>query len=787
MSNPMGIVTNNPSNIKLTPTMQSANMVGVNNVQPLQNITNPKSVGQPSANGYTVGSTNPNFKPFTDYKPVQPVSNPPQAIQTQASPVASVGNAVSKGLGILGAAAAIYNLGNDIGDVTGFFANYGQYIKNAQEADRLNKLIKEREKAAQQRRAIDNGRIDNSIPPIPPPFTGGQTSGVLYTVKIKQTNLSGSSDFETEVDLEGPIGAPFDDFSVRFDGSQNRNYQYQGFPYGYGKVFVWRDSFISGFPAIREKPNSFSIISVRRKDGQPDTGGKLQTPPADDPRKNYPPEYPSASEWPYGNVPLKVGGSSPSSTPNKPSVKPFPSNPSISDGTPKTNNPPVAQGAGFSSVPSTLNPQPKQSSQASSNSGFNSIPANQTPATQIYANGMANQDYNRANLQPFPVVQQQNPTPYQSGSQVTPSQPTAARPTVQNTTPTTSPAPASNDAIGILGAIAAVAATVTGLKIGSDFLVNKSLEIKNQTSPENLRDAAQKGSCDTLNSPSCTANLKNDIKTPILDKVNENAGALSALNNLLTGSILPAVNRIWDFLNRVWQNQAVDKVMQFITMISVIHNAAMLTRGIADTLGSAIDQGLQVFGLQLKDKDGNQIGVSTIIGQSVQNLIKSIIGADNYTALNETWIQANRIYQTGINLISNVQSIIDSTTAVAELTSNRLGTWMNAARNAGLVRENAYGAQSENVTKFNAFQNKLEALEQGVSNTAAITGNIVSVQQSVNELKNNRQEFDNALKNKPQGTGLTENDAEKSAREGKKEQSIYTIGDFSVVKPPENP
>ena len=789
----MGIVTNNPSNIKLTPTMTPSNMVGTNNVQPLQNSTNPKSIGQPSANGFTMGSTNPNFKPFADYKPVEPVSNPPQAIQTQASPVASVGNAVSKGLGVLGAAAAIYNLGNDIGDVTGFFANYGQYVKNALEADRLNKLIKEREKLAKQRSAIDNARINNAVPSIPPPFTGGQIGGIVYTVRVRQTTLSDNSVFETEADLEGPIGSPFDEFSVKFDGSQNRSYQYQGFSYGEAKVFVWRDGFLTGFPAIREKPNSFSIVSVRRKDGQADTGGNLPSPPVDNPRKNYPPAYPPASEWPYGDAPVKVGGNAAkildeqtkAANANKPPNIEQKPNQSPDNLGQKTNNPPVTKSpTGFSAVPSISNPQNKQqSSSPSSNSGFGSIPANQSPATQIYANGMTNEDYNRANVQPFPVVKQQDAPLYQTGSQVKPNQPPVAEPKIQNTTPTT-PAP---DPLGILSGLAGIAGAIAALKIGSDFLVNKSLEIKNQTSPENLRDAAQKGSCDTLNSPSCTANLKNDIKTPILDKVNENAGALSALNNLLTGSILPAVNRIWDFLNRVWQNQAVDKVMQFITMITVIHNAAMVTRGIADTLGSAIDQGLQVFGLQLKDKDGNQIGVSTVIGQSVQNLIKSIIGADNYTALNETWIQANRIYQTGINLLSNVQSIIDSSTAVAELTSNRLGTWMNAARNAGLVRENAYGAQSENVTRFNAFQNKLEALEQGVSNTAAITGNVLSVQQSVNELKANRQEFENALKNKPQGTGLPENDPEKQATQQKKDQSIYTISDFSIVKPPETP
>jgi hypothetical protein len=761
-NNPMGIVTNNPSKIRLTPTMKAGNMVGVNNVQPIPNSVNPKSVGQPSANGYSVGSTNPNFRPFTEYKAVQPLSNPPQAIQVEAKPIVS-SNAIAKGFSVVGSVFAVKQLGEELGDVFGFFANYPQYVKNALESDRLKDLIKKREeqaKIAAQRNAIDNARIDRGNPTLAP------SDEVVWHIKFSVSPPNAPDGFGVfrPAEYDFPYEGLASD-SITFSDCNPR-------PALNGTCF-YKNGVKLGEGYIGN-PSILSLSSVTAVPKNPVT--------------TQPSLYNPVEEWPYGEITVKVAGS-PIGLPKKDDVKPFVQTKEPDNLGKPTSNPPIAKSrSGFAAIPSTSTPtaQPKPA-QTPSKSGLISTPATQIPATQIYANGMTNQDYNAGKLPSFPRVQQQESPLYQSGSQVRPNQPTVQSPPIQNTTPTTPTAPASNDALNILGAIAAVAATVTGLKIGSDFLVNKSLEIKNQTSPENLRDAAQKGSCDTLNSPSCTANLKNDIKQPILDKVNENAGALAALNNLLTGSILPAVNRIWDFLNRVWQNQAVDKVMQFITMITVIHNAAMLTRGIADTLGSAIDQGLQVFGLQLKDKDGNQIGVSTIIGQSVQNLIKGIIGADNYAALNETWIQANRVYQTGINLLSNIQSIVDSSTAVAELTSNRLGTWMNAARNAGLVRENAYGAQSENVTRFNAFQNKLEALEQGVSNTAAITGNILSVQQSVNELKTNRQELDNALKNKPQGTGLTENDAEKAARETKKEQSIYTIGDFSVVKPPEPP
>lgn len=321
--------------------------------------------------------------------------------------------------------------------------------------------------------------------------------------------------------------------------------------------------------------------------------------------------------------------------------------------------------------------------------------------------------------------------------------------------------------------------------------------INANTQPDAQRTNAKNGSCDALNSPSCREGLKNDIVNPLGQKIDKNAiGQDVALGKIIVEQeaqkgVLAAIalkaKDIFDLIGKLWNNTLVDKAVGYITMITAMHNAAMLSRSIGDTLASAIDNGLIAMNLGIKDKDGSTIGVNQAIGKSIQQLIRGAIGNAAYENINNTWVQANRVYQTGINLLSNVQSIIDSSTAVAELTNNRLGTLMNALRNSGTVRENAYGAQSQNVTKFNAFENKLQALEQGVSNTASITGNIVSVQQSVNELKNNRTEFDNALKNKPQGTGLTENDAEKTAREGKKEQSLYTIGDFSIVKPPETP
>jgi hypothetical protein len=334
--------------------------------------------------------------------------------------------------------------------------------------------------------------------------------------------------------------------------------------------------------------------------------------------------------------------------------------------------------------------------------------------------------------------------------------------------------------------------------------------IKANTDPVQMKQ----NTCEVLNSDPCTQKLKNDIRNPINQNIDANRamtagilgnqvtqnaaiGAIAAeqavhkgmLTSIISklGDVFIKVGDVFNLVGKAFNNSVFDRAMQYITLITVIHNATMLTQSIGSTLGTALDQGLQAFGLQarMQDKDGVVTGVNAVIGKSFENLIKAIIGQERYTQLDETWKKANRVYQASINLVSNVQSILDSTTAVAELSCNRVGILMNALRNSGMVREEAYGLQSQNVTKFNAFMNKLEALEQGTSNLAAITGNIVSTQQAVNEFKSNRQELEDALKNKDKGNGAPENTPEKEALKEKREETLFTIKDFSIVRPPE--
>lgn len=742
MTNPMGIVTNNPKAFIKSPSPVAGNMrLGVNNVAPIPNVANPKSIGSPSANGYSQIPINPKYTPYTGYEPLKAIENPTQAVQTTAKTPISLGGV----LGVAGKVFAVVALPSVVDDVSRAVADLTTIplrVGILNERVRLDKLLKERERVAQ---AIATARVDSWS-------TEGRVAGVW------NIQTAGSSHNATPFNGTGTMvisGYSDDQFSTILGPATPTP--------GYSVVYLAKNGeIISAVVVSRPRGGSGFLggsVSISPSFQQ---GGGVSQSPAPFPIATPPPP----SEWLYGSPLVTISGNAAkildkmdAAKPTMPMMKDDP-NVSPDNLQPSVPNPEIAKTpSGFA------NPS---SAPSSSNSGISSVPASQAPV----GNGL----YNKGALPDFKQITPSTTPQYDKGSQVAPNPPVSKAPELFSI-PTIDP-----NAALIMGAIATGTVTTTNL-------LN---QINQQTKPENQQANAKEGSCQAMNSPSCRKDMVDDIKNPINQNIDAKTGLLAANQlgqDVALGNILAKVTSVFERLGRLFDNSLINKAMQYVTMITVIHNAAMLSRGIAETLGSALDQGLQVFGLQAKmeDKDGAITGVNAVLGKSFENLIKGIIGADNYTALNNTWIQANRIYQTGINLISNVQSILDSTTAVAELTSNRLATWMNAARSAGLVRENAYGAQSENVTKFNAFMNKLENLEQGASNVAAIAGNVLTTQQAITEIQTNRQEFENALKDKPQGTGLPENDPAKAAAATKKEQSVWTIADFSIVKPPELP
>jgi hypothetical protein len=278
---------------------------------------------------------------------------------------------------------------------------------------------------------------------------------------------------------------------------------------------------------------------------------------------------------------------------------------------------------------------------------------------------------------------------------------------------------------------------------------------------------------------------------PILDKTTENAGALAnilgALANLATtignlfNGLLDKVTAIQSFLEKMARAARLDKVYNFLTFLTVVHNASMLTNSIGTTLMDSLSLGLATFGI--KDENESPIDIQAILSKSLENTIKGVIGAENYNTLSERWKSAVRVYQAGANIVYQVRSLWDSAKSIAELTGANVGRIGNALRRDGVVSENAYPPMTDNPMMLNSPMQKLQNLEEAASHLNSITSESYSITETVAQIKKDQDDFKKLVKESPITTGIS-NDAQKAKDDAAKAASISpNIATTDLVKP----
>ncbi|MBD2495011.1 hypothetical protein [Nostoc sp. FACHB-280] len=236
----------------------------------------------------------------------------------------------------------------------------------------------------------------------------------------------------------------------------------------------------------------------------------------------------------------------------------------------------------------------------------------------------------------------------------------------------------------------------------------------------------------------------------ILDAINTGANTaqlemLNTINNKL-GVQLP--DGLSGTFGRLWQLLQIDRVINILTLITTMHNAAMLSRSVGETLFSGIDNIAQLAGFKWKNEKGEEVGFGGLVSEWTENFFKTIFGEDNYNNAKKSWNAANRMYQATTNMFYQVQGMFDSARSIAELTANNTGKIGNALKKGGAIFENAFPNMSENTTSKTAYQKKWDNIIEGLNNAeetvsafSAITGEMVSIGENFNELKNQRDEF----------------------------------------------
>jgi methyl-accepting chemotaxis protein len=216
----------------------------------------------------------------------------------------------------------------------------------------------------------------------------------------------------------------------------------------------------------------------------------------------------------------------------------------------------------------------------------------------------------------------------------------------------------------------------------------------------------------------------------------------------------------------------VDRVINFLTFATTVHNAQQLSSNIFVTLISAMQNVINLF--EIRDSEQNLYDLSSIIGTSLTNFNKAIIGEENYNNFVKEWAKYNRTYQAAGNLFSSLLNVGDTVAQALQVVSSQTGKIGNALRAWGVVSDKAYSWMNPNPNFSNPLLTKLTSLEETASMVENVSQQPLNVKSSVEEVVEARKELDASLEQKDgskQGREFPEAKKEKEKRDGDKNES----------------
>jgi hypothetical protein len=225
----------------------------------------------------------------------------------------------------------------------------------------------------------------------------------------------------------------------------------------------------------------------------------------------------------------------------------------------------------------------------------------------------------------------------------------------------------------------------------------------------------------------------------------------SKLGDPVPGGISGLLGRMQSFAETAWRVTRMDKILNVLTLATSLHNAAMLSSNLGSTLSEVTGLALQVIGI--KDEKDNPLDVGEIVGQTVSNLVKGIVGEEVYNGTKKAWNKLNRIVSTASQLLWTVRSIADSSKEIMEWTGENTGKIGNALKRWGVVGENAYGWMPERLNQQGRWFARVERYRSGVDNLddaasslQGVLSEVREIQEEAGELKEQKDNFDKAIK-----------------------------------------
>ena len=256
------------------------------------------------------------------------------------------------------------------------------------------------------------------------------------------------------------------------------------------------------------------------------------------------------------------------------------------------------------------------------------------------------------------------------------------------------------------------------------------------------------------------------------------AGALATNENSVQKTLgEPIKNRankavsVTNYLKGIRGKQVLLQAMNFLNVFLLLHNAAMLSRNLVESVGDLMSMGLQaaknVFtGGQSLDDD--PIDINELVGQGFQGLMNDIFGKEQWKQIQAKWISFNRIITSAANVAYTIQGLFDGARNIIEITSTNVARIGNALKNSRVVNQNGYGFMNPNINSatgrtaklFDMLNNGAEVADIGTS----IAGETINISEEGKELADNLKRFNDDVQ---EGTNKYNDKGELVDKDGK--------------------
>ncbi len=255
-------------------------------------------------------------------------------------------------------------------------------------------------------------------------------------------------------------------------------------------------------------------------------------------------------------------------------------------------------------------------------------------------------------------------------------------------------------------------------------------------------------------------------------------GLLTVINNKLGPQVDGGLS---GWLGRFSKSLRLDRAMNALNTLLLLHNALLLSGNVADTFSYFLDSGLDAFGL--KDEDDNPIDIRGFVGGFVSSTIQSIVGEELYTGASKAWRKASAIYRSITRIYELWLSSLSGIAEGLETSSRYIAIIGNALKYAGVVVENHYEWMDENVRVKTGRIGKIGKVLDGLDSTENVISELSEITENISETTENVEEIQNELQTIRDETQVKVNEKTTEEQTAKTDSEGAFVDTNDLIKP----